>query len=302
MTTQRGDLGPLGLNRRRLAFALQLVQGRLNGADRLCPYCGSPEARRLYRRHLLMDVLRCHNCGLRYRYPKATPAANEAYYQRRYEEFETSTLTQLPDRTEARTMAAAGFAGTAWDESERLELMHGAGCGGRLLDYGCSWGYFTAQARRAGFDAVGFEISKRRAEFGREALGLDILDAKAALQALPNGSFDTVYSSHVLEHLPDLERVFSLFYRLLAPTGRLILFLPNAGGRTARIQGNRWGGISEVHTLGFDASFFRHNLPPEGFAVQCFSDPYGDFSQRFASDADGEECHGDELLVIARKP
>lgn len=47
------------------------------------------------------------------------------------------------------------------------------------------------------------------------------------LNGLEDGSFDFVYSSHLLEHLPDCELALKNWWRVLKPGGYLILYLPH---------------------------------------------------------------------------
>ena len=47
------------------------------------------------------------------------------------------------------------------------------------------------------------------------------------LQGLEDESFDFVYSSHLLEHLPDCEVALQNWWRVLKPGGYLILYLPH---------------------------------------------------------------------------
>jgi SAM-dependent methyltransferase len=47
------------------------------------------------------------------------------------------------------------------------------------------------------------------------------------LRGLDDASYDFVYSSHLLEHLPDVELALSNWWRVLKPGGYLLLFLPH---------------------------------------------------------------------------
>ena len=42
----------------------------------------------------------------------------------------------------------------------------------------------------------------------------------------PDASFDIIYCSHVLEHVPDDRQALKEFYRVLRPQGRLVLLVP----------------------------------------------------------------------------
>ena len=47
------------------------------------------------------------------------------------------------------------------------------------------------------------------------------------LKGLDDASFDFVYSSHLLEHLPDCELAITNWWRVLKPGGYLLLYLPH---------------------------------------------------------------------------
>lgn len=219
-----------------------------------------------------------------YRYPKAEASHADAYYQESYDKFEAGLVTTLPDHDMLASLRETNFAGSRWDESSRISLVTEVRAApARILDYGCSWGYFMAQAQLAGFTVSGFEPSRPRAKYGVEQLGLAIATNLEAIDGIPQGSIDIIYTSHVLEHLPDLVGLFDRFRSLLLPGGSLIVLTPNCGGELATRMGVRWGPfINEAHTLALTAAFFERNLPRHGFAVA------------FPRDLDD-----DELVVVA---
>ena len=171
---------------------------------------------------------------------------------------------------------------------------------GRVLDFGCSWGYGIYQLKQAGYDAFGFEISRPRAELGRHQLGVEILDKLDDLQHIPSQSVDGIFASHVLEHLLSLKEIFELFARILKPGGVVLIMVPNSGGKKARDLGIRWQAmINEKHTLALDGNFFEKNMAPFGFAVRAFSDVCNVAELRSAVDRNEPlSLEGEELRVI----
>jgi 2-polyprenyl-3-methyl-5-hydroxy-6-metoxy-1,4-benzoquinol methylase len=210
-------------------------------------------------------------------------------------------VTDLPDRESLEELKATNFAGSPLDFSARLQLLKTIVPRGRVLDFGCSWGYAVCQMERLGFEAVGFEISAPRAEAGRKALGVEIISSYQELASLPPHSFDAIFTAHVLEHLDSLKEVFALFYRLLKPGGALIVMVPNCGGLQARKQGIRYGAtINEKHVNAFTREFFDRSLPAFGFDVTTLSDYDDPIAVRDAI-ARGERLHtdGEDLTVVA---
>jgi 2-polyprenyl-3-methyl-5-hydroxy-6-metoxy-1,4-benzoquinol methylase len=163
----------------------------------------------------------------------------------------------LPDTKLLEQYIASGFIGSPKDFSAPIAVLKQLLPRGRFLDYGCSWGYGAFQLSQSGYDVVGFEISKPRAELGRIRLGIEILDELKDLNTLPDGSFDGIYAAHVLEHLQSLKEVFAFFSRVLKPNGIVMVLVPNCGGKLARELGTGWSPmINEKHTLALDGNFF----------------------------------------------
>jgi len=99
----------------------------------------------------------------------------------------------------------------------------------RSLEVGAGTGYFSLNLLRAGIvhDATCTDISPgmvRTLAGNAERLGLTVKSLRADAESLPfpAGSFDLVLGHAVLHHLPDLERAFSEFHRVLKPGGRIL--------------------------------------------------------------------------------
>jgi ubiquinone/menaquinone biosynthesis C-methylase UbiE len=99
----------------------------------------------------------------------------------------------------------------------------------RSLEVGAGTGYFTLNLLQAGVvrEATCTDISPGMLSAlaaNARRLGLEVRSARADAEALPFGeeSFDLVIGHAVLHHLPDLERAFSEFHRVLRPGGRLV--------------------------------------------------------------------------------
>jgi SAM-dependent methyltransferase len=221
---------------RRASFLSRVL---LNyGTDKRCPYCNSPNTRLAARKYFVLQLRQCRDCALRFRWPKQTPEFSEKYYQRAYKE--GTYTTDLPDKETLDRYIASGFMGSPKDFSSSIGVLKTLLPQGRVLDYGCSWGYGTFQLNLAGYEALGFEISKPRAAEGRAALGVEIVDNLEHLEAMPSASLDGIYASHVLEHLQSLKEVFAFFARVLKPHGIAMVLVPNCGGKSARELGTGW--------------------------------------------------------------
>jgi SAM-dependent methyltransferase len=99
----------------------------------------------------------------------------------------------------------------------------------RSLEVGAGTGYFSLNLLRAGIvrDATCTDISPgmiRTLATNAERLGLTVKTARADAESLPfaDESFDLVLGHAVLHHLPNLERAFAEFHRVLRPGGWIV--------------------------------------------------------------------------------
>jgi SAM-dependent methyltransferase len=99
----------------------------------------------------------------------------------------------------------------------------------RSLEVGAGTGYFSLNLLRAGIvrDATCTDISPgmvRTLSANADRLGLSVKSLRADAESLPfaGESFDLVLGHAVLHHLPDLERAFSEFHRVLKPGGLIV--------------------------------------------------------------------------------
>jgi ubiquinone/menaquinone biosynthesis C-methylase UbiE len=99
----------------------------------------------------------------------------------------------------------------------------------RALEIGAGTGYFSLNLLQAGVvgDATCTDISPgmlRALADNAARLGLDVTAARADAESLPfaDESFDLVVGHAVLHHLPDLQKAFGEFHRVLRPGGRIV--------------------------------------------------------------------------------
>jgi SAM-dependent methyltransferase len=286
----------------KIRYIRRILHHRWHGQPRKCPYCGPSSIVKLVRRKkLIVEILQCQTCQLWFRWPTDSPDEHDKYYQ---EDFAgDSPQVILPDRQQLDSLKSSNFFNSPLDINSKVRLVNSLRPGGRVLDFGSSWGYGTYQLQQCGLDAVGFEISKPRAEYGRAMLGLTIIDTLDELEKLPAGSFDVVFSNHVVEHLPNIAAAFPLLTRLLNANGFVFHVLPNFMGRKAR-SGYWVKWIGEDHPIAPAMPFFEYAIPRAGLTMPTFgSNP---FDERMAESLAGRSkeslsTEGDELLVYAEK-
>ena len=105
---------------------------------------------------------------------------------------------------------------------------------GKFLDVGCGAGYAMQRAQEdTGSEAFGIDPDPMGHGVGRQGSNFKVKAEniqKAFAEAIPfnDGMFDTVYSSHVLEHVNDEIKSLQEMSRVLKNNGVLIIGMPTA--------------------------------------------------------------------------
>jgi 2-polyprenyl-3-methyl-5-hydroxy-6-metoxy-1,4-benzoquinol methylase len=286
----------------KFRFAKRMIRHRLEKQPRSCPYCGpSSPVHLLRRKKFIMDILKCGTCQLVFRWPMDTPQEHDAHY---HDEFAVDApQIALPSPQEARSLMESNFVGSPLDLNAKIRVLKALHATGKVLDFGCSWGYGTFQLQQHGYEAVGFEISKPRADYARRELGLTVIDSLSELYSLRANTFDIIFSNHVLEHILPIRDTLVSLSRLLTRDGIVFHVLPNFTGRTARAgKWVKW--IGEDHPIAPTIEFFKGAIPGAGLEPPQFgSSPFDENSIKLLA----RQCEaklpvdGDELLVVSRK-
>ena len=153
---------------------------------------------------------------------------------------------------------------------------------GRVLEIGSGTGYFSLNLALAGRieSLTATDISPGMLEsLSKTAadLGIEVETVATEAEVLPfeDDSFDTVIGHAVLHHIPDLDRAFSEFFRVLVPGGRIIFCgepsrygdrIAAAPKRVGTLAGPVWrrliGASTLVHTEE-ELHDEEHSLEPE---------------------------------------
>lgn len=102
----------------------------------------------------------------------------------------------------------------------------------KICEIGCGYGGILRQLMAKGYKNVcGIEPSPARAEFAKNKLGVPIYSGlvEAVTQSKEfqlEGSFDLIFSNHVLEHIYDPIEVVELLKKMLKPGGFIITVVP----------------------------------------------------------------------------
>jgi 2-polyprenyl-3-methyl-5-hydroxy-6-metoxy-1,4-benzoquinol methylase len=239
-----------------------------------------------------------------YRVPTDDFATNFRFYQRAYKQGFT---TELPSNDVLEALLAVKFAGTEKCYEYYITILRQLGLykGARLFDYGCSWGYGSWQLAEAGYKVLAYEVSRPRARYAEEKLGVECISQNSEETFQRNGlrhSFDCFFSAHVLEHVPSPGRVIKLARLALKPGGIFVAFTPNGSAAFRQANPRAWHlSWGQVHPCLLDDEFYHHEF--------CARDVYLDTNPvnldavaKFASGrlARFQDLWGSELFCVTR--
>ena len=115
---------------------------------------------------------------------------------------------------------------------------------GRLLEIGCSSGEFLVEARDAGWDEEGLELSEPAAKEARDRYQLHVEQATLAESSAAHDEHDAVVMLHVLEHFDDPAAMLGQVRGALKPDGVLLAAVPNMASLWVRLEGQQWDWLN----------------------------------------------------------
>ncbi|MCW7463094.1 class I SAM-dependent methyltransferase [Leptospira limi] len=183
-----------------------------------------------------------------------------------------------------------------------------------LLEIGSAAGFFLDEARIAGYQTKGLELSPKEVEYSRNTLGLDV--ESSSVLSIEEGewkeSFSVVSAFFVIEHIDDIEGIWKRLQTWLKPGGFLYLAVPSSFGPSFQTNPKEWFRTHpsdhffdySVHSLkkllsilGFEVNYVRpmsyHSYRDLGLRGKLPEWLYRLYANQFA--------YGDTIELIARK-
>jgi SAM-dependent methyltransferase len=230
-------------------------------ASPVCELCGGAETEPPYQ--ALPKIHRCRACGLVFQFPQPDMDRLREIYSDRY--FVSASSSDcgydhyVRDEPNIRATFQRRF--------RSIERFHPGP--GRLLDVGCTAGFFLKVARENGWETAGIEISAYAAS---HAKGLDLAVFEGTLDDFPPPArpFDVITLWDVLEHLKSPRAALLHLNFMMSTGGHLVLAVPVIDSLPAMFFRERWMGFKEEEHLFFlSRRTLRRLLGECGFSV-CF--------------------------------
>lgn len=224
-----------------------------------CPVCGGERFRSIFEARDRLglseerfEVRRCDGCGLAATWPPASEGDLARFYPDEY-------------WGESSEPAQAWIVRSQREKTSAVER-HAPG-GGRLLDVGCGAGFFLRALDPARWERWGVEIAPRSAAAAERHVGEGrVVAGRLADAPLDEGSFDVVTFWASLEHVVDPRADLDRARRLLAPSGLLVVQVPNVESYQARWYGPDWFALDlPRHRFHFSPETLGRLLGAAGF-------------------------------------
>lgn len=197
-----------------------------------------------------LPIVRCRVCGLVYTNPRREARAIRDTYE------QVVDITYLQE--------SRGRELTFGRHLRALEAIVAPTNNRRLLDIGCYTGVFLEIAEGRGWQTWGVEPSHWAANEARQR-GLRVFTGTLAEAGFSDGHFDVVTMWDVIEHLTvpldDLREI----HRVLKPWGLLCIHILDIESPIARIMGQRWPWLMEMHLYYFSQQTLFRMLEQGGF-------------------------------------
>lgn len=207
-------------------------------------YCFKPPA----------NYFRCPKCGTIFQHPLPSPEAMIGYADQEYSDGLYGEYVQ------ARDLKYLTF-------RKRMLAIQSRTRGKRLVDIGCSCGYFIDVALEDEFDAYGIEFSSVAIAAASEPVRSRIIRGDVnQLQTTEHASFDVVTAFDVLEHTLDPLKFLAQLRSLLNSGGLLVITTPDTGHFLRPLMGKRWPMLQPLqHTCLFSRESLCAALEKTGF-------------------------------------
>lgn len=136
-----------------------------------------------------------------------------------------------------------------------------------LCDLGCGGGELVESAAALGYQAVGVDFAS--SVFHSNDFRFIETDIENFVEQRSSVRYQIVVMSHSLEHQKSPTRILECIrLNLLARDGHLVVALPNADSRTAKIFGSKWGYLQvPVHLHHFNPKSFGCLASSAGFEI-----------------------------------
>jgi 2-polyprenyl-3-methyl-5-hydroxy-6-metoxy-1,4-benzoquinol methylase len=118
----------------------------------------------------------------------------------------------------------------------------------KLLEIGCGSGEALLEMSKLGWQVQGLDFDETAVLSAREK-GLSVQCGELRQKSYSNDSFDAIYMNHVIEHVYEPKELLEECFRLLKPSGYLVIVTPNTESLGHRTFNSSWRGLEPPRHL-----------------------------------------------------
>ncbi len=255
--TQSGTVGRCALCER------SSEAGRAEGAPELTPLVTGIRDYE-YGVEWRSELHACVRCGLVVQVPRVAPADIPKLYPSNY----------LAHSGQSRGRGVYGFLKRVLAETGTRTVTHYVPKGGRMIEIGCGNGGFlkVLQRLRPDIQLSGIDIE----DVGiTDIVGFTFYHGQLEEVEIPAQSFDAVYCSNLIEHVPDPLLFLRKCHRILKPGGVIVGVTPDHLSVDRYVFGRYWAGYHYPrHTFLFNHHNIRQFLRASGFEISKIKGSY----------------------------
>ena len=216
----------------------------------VCPLCESINLKNLYSNVNDFTIVRCLECRLVFVKERLSTEKLLGYYE--------------ADKDNPTYSDPANIANLNYYFNRLRSIIEARVRPGRVLDIGCSAGYFLDTMR--GWDCYGIEIPSTWADVARGKYGRNIHIGSLEDAEFPENYFDVIAFQDVFDHLPSPMDYLQACNRLLRPGGLVVIKVHNISCLFARLSGRRfYAMIPPYHLFYFNETTLKMALNKAGF-------------------------------------
>jgi 2-polyprenyl-3-methyl-5-hydroxy-6-metoxy-1,4-benzoquinol methylase len=198
-----------------------------------CNLCGSGNNKIIsgYTRFEKNNILQCRDCGLVFLDLKKPKEEVGSVYTKEYREVDT-----LPKISAEEWFTNPVIIQDCKNRMEWISRLYGDVSGKKILDIGCSSGYFLKTLYSASANASGVELNESCSDYAR-SLGFTVYSKNIETLGFKN-EFDLIVMFHTLEHVFDPMSALRAIHTALKRGGVFIGEVPNQHDWRIRIFDN----------------------------------------------------------------
>lgn len=206
----------------------------------------------------LFEITQCTNCSFLFTNPRPASDNLASYY-------ESDTYVSHSNKSNNLTNFIYKIA-RHFTLNHKLKIINDITNIKTILDYGCGTGHFLTSCKKNGWSINGFEPNNAARKHAILNTDTTIFSKLSEIEKLNDISLITLW--HVLEHIPDLNNIFSILKSRLSSNGKFLIAVPNSNSFDAIHYKKYWAAYDVPrHLYHFSMNTMMQFLQHHGLKI-----------------------------------